>query len=92
MQRKQTIELWVLDEARAECLTLIEIGGKHRLLRARYYLGAPECAPELDSAALSSCSALEFLQLLSSSIARARRQRHRYELYWPEDDALRCLL
>lgn len=80
MQPNQSVELWVLDEAWAECLTLIETGGKHRLLRARYHLGDP---PMLDKAEVSVCSATDFLQILSASIEGARRESQRYEILAP---------
>lgn len=81
MRSSQSIELWVLGEAQAECLTLIEVNGKHRLMRANYHLSEP---PLLDKAAFSACSTTEFLQLLSASIARARREQKHYEIHWPE--------
>ena len=87
MQRKQSIELWVLDGQMAECLTLIESNGKHRLLRARYAPCEQGMYSILAGADLSSCSVIEFLDVLSSSIAQARRERNQYQICWPGTQA-----
>ena len=84
MRSKQSIEFWVLDEEQAECLTLIESNGRHRLLRASYRAGADGPYQTLGQADVSACSVLEFLDLLSASIDRARCQRNRCEIYLPE--------
>lgn len=83
MSFKQSIEFWVLDEGRAECLTLLEIGGKHRLLRARYHGGENGPYQLLGAADVSSCSVIEFLDLLSASLDRARLNRQRCEIHPP---------
>ena len=83
MPSKQSIEFWVLDEGRAECLTLLEIGGKHRLLRARYHCGHDGPYQLSGAADVSSCSVIEFLDLLSTSIAQARHSKRRCEFHPP---------
>ena len=74
----------MLDDEQAECLTLIESNGRHRLLRARYHSGAEGPYQTLGAADVSACSVLEFLDLLSASIDRARRARRRCEIYLPD--------
>lgn len=84
MRSKQSIEFWVWDDERAECLTLIESNGRHRLLRACYHAGAEGPYQTLGRADVTACSVLEFLELLSASIDRARCGRNRCEIYLPE--------
>lgn len=73
-----------MDEEQAECLTLIESNGRHRLLRARYLSGADGPYQVLGGADVSVCSVVEFLDLLCASIERARCDRNRCEIYLPE--------